>query len=96
MTMLAPASRACLIVDSRESAVIIKIGMVRCSLSFLPRIARVSWRPPCRGSRASQTKRSMRWAVSAWNTPIELRTSSTLLEPKPLSMLWISMLMYEL
>src|SRR6202051_2357530 len=38
----------------------------------------------------------MRWAVSAWNTPMELRASSTLLEPKPRSMLWMSMDRYEL
>src|ERR1700742_3413333 len=84
--MLAPASRDCLIVPSRVSLVMIRIGIMRFSLSTLRRIARVSERPPCGGRRASQSRMSIFCALKVWRTSIEFLTSRTLLVPKPRSM----------
>jgi hypothetical protein len=59
ITMFAPASRALLIVVSRVSLDMSRIGIVRFTLSALRRMVRVSTRPPYGGRRASQSRISI-------------------------------------
>jgi hypothetical protein len=58
-TMLAPASRPALMVASRVSLVMTRIGMVRFSLFGLRLMVRVSANPPCGGSAPSHSMTSI-------------------------------------
>ena len=95
-TMLAPASRALLIVLSRVSLVMMRIGTVRFGLLILRLMACVSFKPPCGGSRLSQSMMSIFCSVKIWMASIELRASTALFAPNPRSMLLASMHMYGL